>query len=281
MWSEKLLIILSLSICLCQSQVIYNSSVSTSFINKNNNNNSFLSSVYFNYTDNINRIVGGKPLKIKQVPYQVAIYDKGYFICGGSIINKNWILTAAHCVKGGGQFKIRAGSRFMNRGGVLRSVNRVVVNSGYNDRTLKHDIALIRLSKPLKWTAKIKPVVLAKSNSRLPRNLLVSGWGVRSEIMNSPSHVLRGAKVSKVSYKTCKNKYKGEYRVTRLVICASASGKDSCQGDSGGPLTFKGKQYGIVSFGIGCARKAFPGIYTNIRKQTKWIKRAMRRHGGV
>ncbi|TMW47723.1 hypothetical protein DOY81_007179 [Sarcophaga bullata] len=277
MFSEKFLFIISLSVWLCQGQEISNSSVNVSVIN--DNDNILPNTVYLNYTGNINRIIGGRPLNIEEVPFQVALYDKGFFICGGSILNANWILTAAHCVKGGGKFRIRAGSKFTNRGGVLRSAGVVVVNSGYNIRTMQHDIALIRLTKPLKWSKKIKPVKLAKPNFKLPRNLLVSGWGARSEIYNRPTNALRGASVSTVSHNTCKNKFKGEYPVSRLVVCASAPGRDACQGDSGGPLTFKGVQYGIVSYGIGCARKAFPGIYTNIRKQNAWIRKVMQRHG--
>lgn len=279
MFSEKFLFIISLSVWLCQGQEISNSSISVSVIN--DNDGVVPNTVYFNYTGNINRIIGGRTLNIEEVPFQIALYDKGLFICGGSILNANWILTAAHCVKGGGKFRIRAGSKFTNRGGVLRSAGVVVVNSGYNLRTMQHDIALIRLTKPLKWSTRIKPVKLAKPNSKLPRNLLVSGWGARSEINNRPTNELRGASVSTVSYNTCKNKFKEEYPVSRLVVCASAPGRDACQGDSGGPLTFKGVQYGIVSYGIGCARKAFPGIYTNIRKQNAWIRKVMRRHDNV
>ena len=277
MFSEKFLFIISfLSVWLCQGQEISNSTISVSVIN--DNDNGVPNTVYHNYTGNINRIIGGRPLNIEEVPYQVALYDKGLFICGGSILNANWILTAAHCVKGGGRFKIRAGSKFTNRGGVLRNAGIVVVNAGYNIRTMQHDIALIRLTKPLKWSTKIKPVKLAKPNFKLPRNLLVSGWGARSEINNRPTNALRGALVSSVSQNTCKNKFKGEYPVSQLVICASAPGKDACQGDSGGPLTYKGVQYGIVSYGIGCARKAYPGIYTNVRKQNAWIRKVMQRH---
>lgn len=236
---------------------------------------------YFNYTGNINRIVGGRPLNIAEAPYQVALYDRGEFICGGSIISRDWILTAGHCIKGGGIFKIRAGSRFFKKGGVIREVRYAVVNSGYNDRTLSHDIGLLRLKNPLRFSKKIKPVHLAKPNMKLPKQLLVSGWGAITESSNKPSEILRGVFVSRVSHKTCRHQFRNDFPVSRLVICAASKGKDACQGDSGGPLVINGFQYGIVSFGIGCARQAFPGVYTNTRKQFVWIRNVIQRFGGV
>lgn len=65
------------------------------------------------------------------------------------------------------------------------------------------------------------------------------------------------------------------------MICAGTPGQDSCQGDSGGPLVVNGVQVGVVSWGYGCARPGYPGVYSNIanlrgfidmfsRHQAKW-----------
>ena len=59
------------------------------------------------------------------------------------------------------------------------------------------------------------------------------------------------------------------------MICAGdeKGGKDACQNDSGGPLVVNNVLYGIVSFGIGCGRADFPGVYTNVAKYASWIKK--------
>lgn len=64
------------------------------------------------------------------------------------------------------------------------------------------------------------------------------------------------------------------------MICAGYKdgGQDSCKGDSGGPLVVAGVLYGVVSFGEGCARKATPGVYTNVIYYRKWIDTAMARY---
>ncbi len=59
-----------------------------------------------------------------------------------------------------------------------------------------------------------------------------------------------------------------------VMICAGEAGKDSCQGDSGGPLTWSGKQVGIVSWGYGCGRDGYPGVYTETFAFLDWIDAA-------
>ncbi|XP_065361887.1 trypsin alpha-like [Calliphora vicina] len=279
MWSVKFVILFGLCFCICYGQEeflnsteVLNLNVGDHFINSTNS--------YFNHSGNINRIVGGRPLNIVEVPYQVALFDKDFFICGGSIISADWVLTAAHCLTDVGKFKIRAGSRFLGRGGVIRYAQYVIVNSGYNRKTMNNDIGLIKLKKPFKWSPKVRPVRLASPNFKLPRNMLVSGWGSLRETTDIPSNILRGATVQRVPHKTCRQKFRKEFPVSKLVVCAASLGKDACQGDSGGPLTNNGVQYGIVSYGIGCARKAFPGVYTNTRRQFSWIRNVIRRYGG-
>ncbi|XP_075160315.1 trypsin alpha-like [Haematobia irritans] len=231
------------------------------------------------YSINGTRIVGGKDVNIRQVPWQCALYYYGYHICGCSIISADWVLTAAHCVEGGGRFHVRAGSPWVNRGGQIRRARYVVISKGYNTYTANHDISLIRVWRRFRFTQFVQPIALAKRGRRLPQRYFVSGWGTLREGGSSPNH-LKGVTLHRVNRKKCRYRYRKDVYITKYMICAKGAGKDSCQGDSGGPLVRRGIQYGIVSFGIGCARPYYPGIYTNIRRVNKWIKKVIKRWGG-
>ena len=73
----------------------------------------------------------------------------------------------------------------------------------------------------------------------------------------------------------CRGKY-GHSRITDYMICAGDVGRDSCQGDSGGPLSVLGQddrysQIGIVSWGKGCAKPGYPGVYTRLTSLLDWV----------
>lgn len=90
---------------------------------------------------------------------------------------------------------------------------------------------------------------------------VVSGWGTTSE-GGGTSQILREVTLPYVSDQDCVEVYGQENIANDVMICAGGEkGRDSCQGDSGGPLTFSGFHVGIVSWGYGCAREGFPGVY--------------------
>lgn len=232
------------------------------------------------YNANITRIVGGRPISIDRVPWQVAIYNKGFIICGGSIISEDWVLTAAHCMEGGGKFTVRAGSSFFRYGGQVRKVRSVYIHAKYNTNTANRDIALMRLRDSFQINSKVQTIPLAKSTRTLPKRYFISGWGTLREDGYTPER-LRGLTINELSRSECRRKYAvSKIPITDYMFCASASEKDACQGDSGGPIVRGRIQYGIVSFGVGCARKRYPGVYTNTRKLNKWIRSVVRRRGG-
>lgn len=83
---------------------------------------------------------------------------------------------------------------------------------------------------------------------------------------------LRKVTIPVVNQEECKRAYSGAGApITERMICAGAPGKDACQGDSGGPLTRNGILIGLTSWGIGCARPDFPGVWTRVAAVSTWI----------
>ncbi|XP_041032620.1 trypsin-3-like [Carcharodon carcharias] len=74
---------------------------------------------------------------------------------------------------------------------------------------------------------------------------------------------------------TCQKDYPGSITSSMFYAGFMEGGKDSCQGDSGGPLVCNGKLEGIVSWGIGCAERNYPGVYTEVCNYISWIRDTM------
>ncbi|KAH8302849.1 hypothetical protein KR044_011201, partial [Drosophila immigrans] len=228
------------------------------------------------------RIVHGRRIACQRAPYQAALHYKGLFMCGGSILSRHWILTAAHCVAGssGGRFDVRVGSTQQRRGGQRHRVKLVIANARYSSKSMRNDVAMLRLATPLRYGSCVQPIKLASSRRRrLPNCFLVSGWGYTSASAKNVQRYLRATNVCKVSNNRCHRMYRrAGVRIYRQMLCARRLGHDSCSGDSGGPLAHGRRLYGVVSFGIGCANRNYPGVYANVRQSKRWIRSVMRRY---
>lgn len=228
------------------------------------------------------RIVNGVRISCRVAPYQAALHHKGLFVCGGSILNDEWILTAAHCVDGtkGRGFTVRVGSDQQRRGGQLRRVNLVLQHARYNSKSMKNDLALLRVERSLEFGSCVQRVRLPhNAQERLPDSFLVSGWGLGKETAINVQRYLRGTRVNRLSQDRCKRMYReGGIRIYPKMLCAARRNHDSCSGDSGGPLTEGDRLYGVVSFGIGCADHKFPGVYVDVRQYIGWINDGIRRN---
>jgi len=233
-------------------------------------------------------IVGGTLAKAHSYPWLVALYSEDRQICGGSIINERWILTAAHCVASGDPLKVKAGAHSLKGKNVqFIKVGKQIFHEWYPDDdygNIFNDVAILKLEKPLKFNDNVQPICLPKSGIKLKNGqmFVVAGWGDLKEDAQTGSNVVRQLVVPKISDKVCDSYefYNGALtRGTEFCCGYAAGGKDSCQGDSGGPLMYKedGKwiQGGIVSWGFGCARAKKPGIYTNLPRYINWIEKHM------
>ncbi|XP_047112421.1 trypsin-like [Schistocerca piceifrons] len=221
------------------------------------------------------RIVGGTNVSIEEVPWQVSVQKGGSHYCGGSIISKSWVLTAAHCIFVTYSYQIRAGTANLEQG-QLYSVVRKTIHERYNVLAYDCDVAVLKIRGEFQLGEKVKIVRLATSRPQEGASVLVSGWGAMSE-GGSISNFLLATTVKVVSVYKCRMCYPS-VGLTNVMMCAGvpAGGKDSCQGDSGGPLVHGKKLVGVVSFGKGCARPGYPGVYADVVSLRKWITQKAR-----
>lgn len=211
-------------------------------------------------------IVGGQSARIEDFPYQANVFVDGDQECGGSIINKHTIVTAAHCVytSKAPSVTVRVGSD-SKYGGTSYKVKTLHIHPKWSHYTLDYDIAVLTLVSDLTFGSTIQPITLVSSTSPAGAKATVSGWGDLGE--DGPgTDSLRSVVVPIVDKDECKRDYSPGGYIRDRQTCAGykEGGKSSCSGDSGGPLAVGGQLAGIVSFQTGCAQPNLPGVYTDI-----------------
>lgn len=209
-------------------------------------------------------VVGGTRAAQGEFPWMVRL-SMG---CGGALYTSRLVLTAAHCVsRTGTNTSITATLGVVD----LQSSSRLQVRSNYVYRAPGYngagrDWALIRLASAV---TTLPTLPIATTTAYNSGTFTVAGWGAAREGGAQQRYLLK-AQVPFVSDASCQRSYGGEL-IPGEEICAgfAQGGTDTCQGDSGGPMFRPGAggtlvQVGIVSWGTGCARPNFPGVYTEV-----------------
>jgi secreted trypsin-like serine protease len=262
-------------------------------------------------------IVGGAPAEPGKYPWQVRLYesmDDEIGFCGGSIIDKQWILTAAHCLVDTDSVVVGFGDVDRTKTTKIES-EKIFVHPDYADGK-KADVALVKLAKPIPDAPAVSYAGGAATQGVLQpgARATVTGWGAVWDFQGftealdmeraivSPSLLLttdellspdqmRQAELSFITAAECRESYEafGEaangrgMEISRTEICAGApeGARGSCFGDSGGPLlapadTEQGYvQVGIVSWGVQCGNPSLPGVYARVAHFHDWIVQTM------
>ncbi|KAK2145649.1 hypothetical protein LSH36_667g01050 [Paralvinella palmiformis] len=235
------------------------------------------------------KIVNGKPAAMGEFPWVVALNIPAsygvFYSCGGSLISKDWVLTAAHCVvevRHLAKFTVVLGEHDFTSDVEKHQdihVAKIIIHPDYNDVTMLNDIALLKLRKSANVDMPhINTICLTEEEFLVRTKCIVAGWGVTVKGGNEISDILRRANIR--IEPTYKCPYLGGLYETQL--CAGGYDKnnplglaDSCQGDSGGPLFCERNgsyfQAGIVSYGDECGNPNAVGVYTNVSKFIQWI----------
>uniref|UniRef100_A0A3Q3MJ84 Mast cell protease 1A-like n=1 Tax=Mastacembelus armatus TaxID=205130 RepID=A0A3Q3MJ84_9TELE len=231
-------------------------------------------------------IVGGKVSKPHSRPYMASLQFQGHHSCGGILIEKNFVLTAAHCYNPQ-DMTVVLGAHDISKAEKSQQSIQVAKYHKYPNFTglYDYDIMLLKLKTNAKLNEYVQPIDLPNDDGKIPANIkcVVAGWGKTGT--NKPSSNVLKETTEQLQFSfECRYIWK-EYFRSNHMICTKVIKKAGglCQGDSGGPLLCNNKPQGIIAFteGKDCNNPKYPHVFTKIHFFLPWIKKIMKKYDNV
>jgi len=235
------------------------------------------------------RVVGGKNANAHSWPWQIGLHRNGGFMCGGSIINNRWVVTAAHCVhrRQAREFKVKLGDHDRRRpeGEQFIQVTKIITHPGYG--RLNNDIALLQLEKPAIFGKHVQPVCLPNQGDapRVGSKCYITGWG-KIRHPGYSTNILQQLALTIQEKSKCAAKNNKYARITDQMLCAAntdvAANQSGCHGDSGGPFVCQNSNgswtlHGAVSWGSPrCDIKDAYTVFARVGQFRNWIEQNMK-----
>ncbi|CAL8117692.1 unnamed protein product [Orchesella dallaii] len=248
-------------------------------------------------------VIGGQPSGPAEFPWFAAITKfqhnkrpRWKVVCGASLINREYAITAAHCLHNRYKdtlelvFNIKdANTIESDSNTVRRKIKKFLIHPSYNTSTQHDDIALIQLKVPFDLQTendKVAPICVPKTSTSKyasQHGIFVgfghTNYGSGSDKPKENSRISMKVNVPILSNQDClKTKVPTKKNITENMVCAGSQGKDACINDSGGPLMVQenGRTtvVGLASWGIGCGLAGYPGVYTRVSQYLEWIRTA-------
>lgn len=197
-------------------------------------------------------------------------------ICGGTLLNKDFVLTAAHCLYDSNYAKIFFGKN-ENPGSEQHEVvvidsSEYIIHDNYNDLTLENDIALL---PTFGYSLEVDQIALSGRYPDADEEFVLAGW--KKDLLEKETFFLETLRVPMLSADDCVDELSKINPKTEFCASLKESVASGCLGESGSPLFQKVNNemilYGMISFSSGkCNDKSTQAaVFTNIFAYREWI----------
>ncbi|BCS17673.1 S1 family serine peptidase [Aspergillus puulaauensis] len=230
-------------------------------------------------TQSVDAIVGGSDASANAAPFTAAVISSTVFgdsyICAGSLISSNTVLTTAGCADGSSasSLKVRVGSLEHAAGGRLIQVVKVIQHPNYNRNTRDSDFAILHLASSV---ADIEPVAISEQATITGAPVSLYGWGLTGKLSTENARVLQRLDSTFISADDCNPVWSDVNPVTGNMNCDAAPEKQqgSCDRDQGGPVISEaGELVGLIGYYNYCEQSSNgrPDVNNDPLSASDWI----------